>query len=273
MAKYRPVLSAIWSDPDFEEYSKDQKLIFLYLITTEKTTESGVYAVTPKAISSETGIPVSTVKEVLGNGFKNISYDFENSCVFVHSFLRYNGRGRKDLLAKSIQADARRVRTPLWRIFEETYPAYCDGIELPPSDSPLTNSISISISKDVFKKTSESVPKDINNETKNRHLEYVYLTTQEYDRLCSDFGKKVIDSKIEDVDNYIGQNPQSRAKKYKDHNRTIRAWLKRDGAQPKTKPPESEKIHCIGCMKVWKPEWLEDGKCPACGKTLKGGND
>ena len=102
MAKYRPVHTKIWKDPDFEEYSKDQKLVFLYLITNEQTTESGIYPVTPKTVSNETGIPLATVKELLANGFKNISYDPENRCVFVHKFLKYNGGGRPDLLLKSI---------------------------------------------------------------------------------------------------------------------------------------------------------------------------
>lgn len=267
MAKYRPVLSAIWSDPDFEDYSKDQKLIFLYLITSEKTTESGVYAVSPKAISNETGVPIPSVKEVLGNGFKNVSYDFENRCVFIHNFLRYNGRGRKDLLVKSIQADVSRIRTPLWDKFQEIYPRYSEGVSFPPSDSP--SSISTSISIDAFEKASPAVSQDLKTEKKNRHLEYVYLTAQEYDRLCGDFGKAVIDSKIEDVDNYIGQNPQARAKKYKDHNRTIRAWLKRDGIQVGKRA--TEKIHCSSCGQSHEPHVVErEGwKCPACGVDLK----
>ena len=272
MAKYRPVLCAIWGDPDFEDYSKDQKLIFLYLITTDKTTESGIYAVTPKAISNETGIPVSVVKETLGNGFKNVSYDFENRCVFVHNFLRYNGRGRKDLILKSLQADAKQIRTPLWEMFQKTYPAYCDGIEFSSPHTPLKRTNSISISIDDFKKSSPSVPKDLNTEKKNKHLEYVFLTSAEYERLCVDFGKATADSKIEDLDNYIGQDP-ARAKRYKDHNRTIRAWMKKDGVKVKaltSEPPAL--IHCPGCMKEWTPQAVMNhgGLCPACDEDLKG---
>lgn len=68
-------------------------------------------------------------------------------------------------------------------------------------------------------------------EIKVRHRQFVFLLPEEYEKLTEDYGQAVVDSKIEDLDNYIGINPASRAGKYKDHNRTIRAWLKKDGVK------------------------------------------
>lgn len=61
-------------------------------------------------------------------------------------------------------------------------------------------------------------------ESKEKFLDSVFLTKDEYERLIQDYGKATVDSKIEDLDNYIG----SKGKRYKDHNKTLRGWLKKD---------------------------------------------
>lgn len=129
MATYRPVYTSIWKDPDFEKYKPLMKLIFFYLCTNESTTESGIYPITIKTISNETGIPVRTVAELLSNGLKNIVYDFKNSCVFVKNFLKYNGGGRPDLLEKSIIKNCKIIKTPLWNQFIENYPQYLNCLQ------------------------------------------------------------------------------------------------------------------------------------------------
>jgi hypothetical protein len=79
---------------------------------------------------------------------------------------------------------------------------------------------------------------------KNKYRDFVFLSDEEYQKLVSEYGKTVIDSKIEDLDNYIGNK---RKDPYKDHNRTIRTWLKRDGIKKQTEhqpdePSVEEKI-------------------------------
>ena len=97
MAKYRPIHINIWRDPDFEGYNPDRKLLFIYLCTNSATTESGIYPITPRSISNETGIPVKEVEESLKK-LKNISYDFENYCVFVKNFYRYKNKGNPNVV-------------------------------------------------------------------------------------------------------------------------------------------------------------------------------
>ena len=137
MATYRPVHINIWKDPDFEKFNYTQKLIFIYLLTNESTTESGIYPITVKTISNETGVPIKKVEELLANGFKNISYDFDNSCVFVKKFLKYNGGGRPDLLIKSVEKDYKNINTNLWDEFVLEYPKYLNILQT--VDKPLAN--------------------------------------------------------------------------------------------------------------------------------------
>ncbi len=77
MANYRLVSVHIWNDPDFENLTPSEKTIFLYLITNNATTDSGIYTVTPKKIANDTNVQLGTVNKLLSN-CKNLSYDFDN---------------------------------------------------------------------------------------------------------------------------------------------------------------------------------------------------
>ena len=60
--------------------------------------------------------------------------------------------------------------------------------------------------------------------TKERYLDYVFLSKDEYQKLTNKYPRSIIKNKIEDLNNYIG----SKGKRYKNHYHTILAWLRRD---------------------------------------------
>lgn len=66
MAKLRSLSTAFWSDPFVEDLEPKEKLLFIYLITNEKTNMLGIYESSNKKISFETGL---TIEEVF-NGLK-----------------------------------------------------------------------------------------------------------------------------------------------------------------------------------------------------------
>lgn len=77
------------------------------------------------------------------------------------------------------------------------------------------------------------------SEVKNKHLEFVYLGDDQYQRLISDFGEPDIKKYIESLNDYIGQIGEKKAKsKYRSHYHTIKNWLRRDGKKPRERPNE-----------------------------------
>ena len=70
---------------------------------------------------------------------------------------------------------------------------------------------------------------------KIKFLDYVYLTPEEHERLVTEFGHEDTRWMIWKLDNYIGQNPKEREKKWTDHNRVIRGWVKDRLAEEKAK--------------------------------------
>ena len=127
MANYRPVHVKIWSDPKFQDLPPKSKLVFLYLFTNEKVTESGIYPCTFRTISNETNIPVTEIEEIILNDLKcMISYDEENHIIWVKNFLRYNGRGRPEYVYRSICKDMDNTSTSLWQHFNKSYASYLE---------------------------------------------------------------------------------------------------------------------------------------------------
>lgn len=71
MAKLRSISTSIWSDPFIEDLSPTEKLLFIYLITNEKTNMLGIYESSIKKISFETGIDKPTIEKAL-KGFETL---------------------------------------------------------------------------------------------------------------------------------------------------------------------------------------------------------
>lgn len=131
MARYRPIYTAIWEDEEqFLNYSDEQKVLFFYLITNDKCTESGIYKVSIRNVSAILTWPQEKTMKILNSLKPNAYYDEKTQCVFVKNFLKYNGfrHGRPDLIVKSVVKDRINFETPLWSWFLTTYPKFTKSI-------------------------------------------------------------------------------------------------------------------------------------------------
>ena len=89
MAKLRSVSTAFWSDPFVEELSPSEKLLFLYLVTNEKTNMLGIYESSVKKIAFETGIRKDDVLKHL-KGFERVGkVKYINNYVVLVNFMKH----------------------------------------------------------------------------------------------------------------------------------------------------------------------------------------
>ena len=125
MPKYQPVYSQIWKDDCFQELSTNGKLLFVYLITNESINNSGIYHVTTKTISHETGLSEKVISKLLTDGsVKNVTYDDKNSYVFIHKRKQYSPGGNPKLVTSGINREYQLSRHCfLWEMFNSLYPA------------------------------------------------------------------------------------------------------------------------------------------------------
>ena len=96
------------------------------------------------------------------------------------------------------------------------------------------------------------------DKNKIRHLQHVFLTEDEYEKLQHDYGKAVTEDFISRLDDYIC----SKGRRYKSHYSTIKAWLRRENIKPN--PPEKKKYDCPECKRTLRK--MDDGTygCHEC---------
>ena len=89
MAKLRSVSTAFWSDPFIEDLSPDEKLLFLYLITNEKTNMLGIYEASIKKMAFETGLSLDKVKKALKEFERLSKVKYVENYVILLNFLKH----------------------------------------------------------------------------------------------------------------------------------------------------------------------------------------
>lgn len=95
MAKFRNVSTKFWSDPFIESLTPEKKYFFLYLITNEHTTQCGIYEVSFRQMSFETGYNTETVAKLVEFFEKKgkIKYSRKTNELAIKNFIRHNPQG------------------------------------------------------------------------------------------------------------------------------------------------------------------------------------
>lgn len=110
MALYRHVRSEIWVNPKVSEcMNSNEKLIFVYLLTNQHTTQIGIYKITKKQIAYDLDLPMNIVEETLEkfeNDLKIIVYNKSTYEIAITKWGRFNltnsGRPIKDCIKKEL---------------------------------------------------------------------------------------------------------------------------------------------------------------------------
>jgi hypothetical protein len=256
MAKYRSVHEKIWKDPDFQKYTSNGKLVFIYLCTNSSTSESGIYAITPKTIAGETSVKIDQVVKLLGH-LKNVIFDPKANYVYIRRFKLYNGGGRPDNITKAIISEFLLSATlPLWNLFVEDYPEYKDAIlatgkpltpQLPLKESTKetnsnSNSNSSASSKDRLVNLSPTVDFESNQQLPNGsptvtqplgkpkkpygEFKNVLLTDEELKKLQDKFN-----THLPEMIEYFSGQLESKGYKFQSHYATILNWARRDAKE------------------------------------------
>lgn len=89
MSKLRSVSTAFWSDPFIEDLTPSQKLLFLYLITNEKTNMLGIYESSIKKISFETGIKKDDIEKALKEFERLKKVNYRNNYVILINYMKH----------------------------------------------------------------------------------------------------------------------------------------------------------------------------------------
>lgn len=92
MAIFRKIHVHFWSDVFIQSLTPEQKFFFLYLLTNEKTKQCGVYEITLRQISYDTGYNQETVNKLLSffQDAGKIKYHAETHEIAIRNWKKYN---------------------------------------------------------------------------------------------------------------------------------------------------------------------------------------
>jgi len=207
MSKKRSVSTAFWSDPFIEDIAPEYKLLFLYLITNEKTNMLGIYEASKRKMAFETGLSLECIKDAL-EVFERLGKvkHVDNYIILVNymKHQKYNTNMKKSAietfneLPKSVKAgldslDKNNVEESFKALIEEY--SHADKLTIKTEvENPL-------------------------NYYENAHL---VLTMVDYKKLLKHYDSSTIDHYIAKVENWKKND------KVKSLYMTILNWLKRD---------------------------------------------
>jgi hypothetical protein len=99
MAIFRKIHVHFWSDVFIQSLTPEQKFFFLYLLTNERTKQCGIYEITTRQISYDTGYNVETVNKLIDffTAAKKILFSRETNEVAIKNWDKYNGSRSPDV--------------------------------------------------------------------------------------------------------------------------------------------------------------------------------
>ena len=111
MSVKRVVDTKFWTDDKvIEQFSPEDKLFMLYLLTNPHTTQLGIYSINKKVMAFELGYSIDTINVLIDrfeNKYKMIRYTEETKEIAIKNYLKYSiikgGKPVEDLLVKEIK--------------------------------------------------------------------------------------------------------------------------------------------------------------------------
>lgn len=193
MTPFRKIHVHFWRD--MEEYTPEQKYFYLYLMSNPGTNSVGCYKITKRTIAFETGYNEETIDKLLELFIKRhkIEYDTETKEIWLANWYKYN---------KPVNEATRKVHLQdAETIHNETFKARVDEI-LTVRD----------------KKENENKNK---KEKKKEYAPDVYLSEDEYKKLCTTYGRQQVEVILKKLSNAKG----AKGYKYKSDYRAILNWV------------------------------------------------
>lgn len=89
MSKQRYINTKIWSDSWVTNLDPTEKLLFLYLLTNERTTIAGVYELPIKMMAVETGIEKEMIEKIIKRFERDCKIKYIKGWVGVKNFTKH----------------------------------------------------------------------------------------------------------------------------------------------------------------------------------------
>lgn len=228
----RSISTEIWADTWFESLKGDEKLIFLYLLTNERTNMLGIYEISIRKISFETGIKTESIRKALERFESDSKVKYTDDCfIIIKNFLKQqsfntnmmrSAVSKYNELPKSIKTiHIEILDNDINEAFESVLKAL-EGFEIVPN---------------IEVKYKDKDKEEVKGKDKSAHPpkskygegQIIQLSDDEYQKLINGWGndgkayktESNLEWAITELDLYM----RSKGKTYKDHYATLQGWV------------------------------------------------
>lgn len=95
----RAFLTETWDDDWFQQLSKDQKLLFLYLWSNSHVNQAGLYHITLRTIAFEASLEPAEIPNLLNSLAPKVTWYPDSNLVWVKNFIKRQSKSSKFLAA------------------------------------------------------------------------------------------------------------------------------------------------------------------------------
>lgn len=111
---YRPIRTSFWSDPYILDLERDEKLLYMYLLTNDATTQCGIYEIPLRRVEFETGFSGERIYEMFHKfqADNKIRYSMETREIAIINWRKYNDNPSPKTMAK-VAEELENVKNPM----------------------------------------------------------------------------------------------------------------------------------------------------------------
>lgn len=261
MSKQRYISTSFWDDAWIMELDPSEKLLYLYLMTNPLTTIAGIYEITLKRISFDTGFDRDMVTRILTR-FQEAGKAYRyNEYIILPTWPKHQHWQQRSKIKQGIENELRQLPTHVVEYaasvgYEFTIPSDIISIPYPYH----TNYRDTDTDTDT---DSDRDAKPSGNADAKHHTLNVPMNKTRYDNLCSTYSQPIVDEYIQRAVDYCN----SKGKKYySDFAAAAAQYIKRDereGKGPTPVQPDAQYVAvCKHCGHHNAPDAHE---CTGCG--------
>lgn len=204
MAKQRYINTKFWSDTWISNLDPVEKLLYLYLITNEKTSICGIYELPLKIMAVETGIEKEMIDKILRRFEKDKKVIYKKGWINLTNFIKHQ------------QTSSEKIKTGIEICLNQVPKDILDTLSIPytyPSNYSNTNS-----------NTNSNIEREAPPASNLSYLKEIPLEDIEYFTKRFDLGEKQLKSKAESLYLYC----EAKGKRYKNYRAFLLNALKKD---------------------------------------------
>ena len=221
MALYRNVSMSFWTDSKIvDDFSPDDRYVYLYLFTNPHTSLCGCYEISIKQMSDETGLSASKIRSIISRLEQKhdvIRYSEDTKEVLILNWYKYNWT-KSEKFKVPLVKEIDNVKNVEFSTFLRDVLNGSDTVSIPYQYGSDTRARTVSVS------VPDTVSDTVSNNTDSNYEIYgefnnVKLTDDEYEKLVDRFPMDYQD-RIEELSVYLKKS----GRKYKSHYATILSW-------------------------------------------------